>query len=568
MTALAELKRTLFAVDGYFRDGWDDLLEAVAEPAGILHRHATLLLKPEAVTGRRLDEAMDWLLEQDAVIVAAEPVALDRHGARALWGYRWNAATRERRCLAEALATAGESLLVVVRMPAGPVPATARLSDLTGPADPSCREPWQLRHRLGDVLPGEDLLIDFVHTADEPDDLVREFGILLDGGDRRRVYAEMADGLDREGRARELAEELYRRRPAHDLTYEAALARRDAPAEPWDTVILGTAAERPPAPGGAAPPTGVPTGRWEHRPLRYERTLPHPLVHKSGNGEVFLTDHAPGPGGGILLAGELPVAHRYFNDLPVPRLDLMPLLELCRQGCYVVAHAYHGVPGDHRFLLRNLSARLAGPGPAVRRAVIEVTVAGAFTRGLALDYIVRAEDGTELATASSSFSWMDGPAWERLRAAGRARHGLGPEIGAPPRAGTFPAARGVGRTGDANVIVADLAWRRGSADARLALDPANPAMFEQAQGHIPGMTLAEAARQSALWTLSRHLAVPAGQLTVVALETGFSAVGELDAAVDCAAKVVCDRGGRYAVGVGFTQTGLDLAGATVEAVRS
>ncbi|WP_460370035.1 AfsA-related hotdog domain-containing protein, partial [Actinocorallia lasiicapitis] len=131
------------------------------------------------------------------------------------------------------------------------------------------------------------------------------------------------------------------------------------------------------------------------RALHFDRPLPHPLVHKSGIGEVFLTDHAPLPGGGILLAGELPVAHRYFNDLPVPRLDLMPLLELCRQGCLVFAHAHRGVAGDRRFVLRSLTGRLTGALPA-RRVLAEAQIVQAAPRALTLDFTVRDEDGAGL----------------------------------------------------------------------------------------------------------------------------------------------------------------------------
>ena len=177
------VKRALFAVDSYFRDGWDDLLEVVPEPSALLHTHATLLLKPDAVAGRRLEAALDWLLEQGALVVAAERIRLDRHTTRAMWWYQWNVATRERRELADALVTAGESLLLVARLPDAPTPATLRLSNLKGPADPAKREPWQLRQRLDN----DNFLINFVHTADEPADLVREFGILLDGPDRRRL---------------------------------------------------------------------------------------------------------------------------------------------------------------------------------------------------------------------------------------------------------------------------------------------------------------------------------------------------------------------------------------------
>lgn len=567
-------KRALFAVDSYFRDGWDDLLRVVPDPWRLLERHASLLLKPDAVAGRRLEAALEWLLEQDATVVAAEPVALDRHSTRAMWWYQWNVATKERRDLADALVRAGDSLLLVARLPEAPIPATLRLSTLKGPADPSRREPWQLRHRLDN----DDFLVNFVHTADEPADLVREFGILLDGPDRRRVYADLVAGADQEAKARELIAELYRRHPAHDLSYEAARERRDegAPREPWDSVVLGTTVMTPSVPDKVALLTGVTTAQWEHlnvpepRGLRYEHAIPGSLVHKDGLGEVFLTDQVTTGPDSVLLAGELPVSHRFYNDLPAARLDLLPVLELCRQGCYALAHGHQGVPLDARFLLRELRGRLtAAPGAARwRRVRVEVEITRRFASGLALDYRVTTPEGAELATASSSYSWSDDPAWRSLRAAGRARHGLGDEIGAPERTGLFPAARTVGRTHDSNVVLTDLTWRPGEATARVAADPANPAMFEHEQDHVPGMVLVEAARQAALWTMSRHFGLPAGLLAVTGLDTRFQAVAELDVRLTCTATVAADRGGRGAVAVRFAQDGVEPAEVMVEVVRA
>ncbi|WP_106399118.1 AfsA-related hotdog domain-containing protein [Actinocorallia populi] len=567
-------KRALFSVDGYFRDGWDDLLAVASDPWTLLDRHAMLLLTPAAVAGRRLEAALEWLLEQDAVVVAAEPVTLDRHSTRAMWWYRWNAATRRRRELTEALARAGDSLLLAVRLPEAPVPATLRLNDLKGPADPARREPWQLRHRLDDG--GSP--VDLVHTADEPADLVREFGILLDRRDRRRVYADLVAGADREAGTRALIEELYRRSPGHDLSRDRARRRRalGEPDEPWDSVVLGAAAADPAAPGGTALLPGVTAAQWEHaaargpRPLRRERALPGPLVHKDGLGEVFLTDHVATGSGGFLMAGELPAAHRFYNDLPSARLDLLPVLELCRQGCYVVAHGHHGVPQDARFVLEELSGRLTADPEAVRdrRVRVEADVVRRSASAMALDYRVTAPDGTGLATARASFSWRDEAGWRGLRAAGRARHGLGGETGAPDRTGLFPSARNVGRTHDGNVVLADLAWRRGESTARVAADPANPAMFERPQDHVPDMVLLEAARQAALWTMSRHFGVPAGRLAVTGFTTRFAAMAELDVRLACTATVSADRGGKGAVAVRFVQDGVEPAEVMVEVVRA
>ncbi|GAB2867213.1 hypothetical protein GCM10022221_79940 [Actinocorallia aurea] len=579
-------KRALFAVDSYFRDGWDDLTATAPDPWTLLAVHATVLLTPDAVAGRRLEAALDWLLAQDAVIVAAEALRLDRHSTRALWWYQWNVATRERRALTDLLATAGESLLLVARLPRAAIPATLRIGQRKGSAEPS------RRRQLPRLLDGQDDraggLVTFAHTADEPADLVREFGILLDGPDRRRVFGDLVAGHDREAEARALIADLYARVPAHDLSFAAARERAEdgAPDRPWDDVVLG-GAELPPSVADKAPlVTGVTTAQWAHleaqpsRPLRFDRTLPYRLVHKAGPAGVLLTDQVAAPGGAVLLAGELPTAHRYLNDVPRSGsgVDLAPILELARQSGCVLAHAHHGAPDDVRFALRALRAALVPGAGAHRRVRIEATVTEARRDGLDLAFAFfglddlsspgGGADGVPLATAASSFCWMSESAWRAERVAARARHGLGPEIGAPDMTGTFPAARAVGRSHDDNVVLADPVWRTGTMSARVVVDPANPGLFDRPQDHVPPVALLEAGRQAALWAVSRHLALPAGQLTVTALDSRHPGIGELDAALACGARIVADRGGKASVAVSFVQDGVEVGTVTAEVVRA
>jgi len=92
-------------------------------------------------------------------------------------------------------------------------------------------------------------------------------------------------------------------------------------------------------------------------------------------------------------------------------------------------------------------------------------------------------------------------------------------------------------------------------------------MFEHPQDHIPGMVLIEAARQAALWTLSRHLGVPASRLTVTGLDTDFRLIGELDLATRCNTTVTFNRSGRSTARVTFTQAEATIGAATIEVIR-
>ncbi|GDY29626.1 AfsA-related hotdog domain-containing protein [Gandjariella thermophila] len=413
-------KRVFFAVDSYFRDSWEDLRALPAEEIDhVLRRHATLLLKPESMVARRADVALEWLREQ-GVVVAAERVRINPHQTRALWHFQWNVATRERRDLCDLIAAAGDSLFVVARLPEDPVPATVRLSNLKGPADPARRQPWQLRHRLG----GDNFLLNFVHAADEPADLVRELGILFDGPARRRIYRALLSGVDRYPDAQRYVTRLYRQSSAHDLRLRGVLrrmtdllgnaaaspaaaellaalnaaenglpvrwtelralaARAGLTVPPWDDIVLGSHLAITSDPGtpilttvspdqwqrrdpaaDRVPAVPRPAARPGERPapptLHYGQAIARRTVHKAGIEEVMVTDSASLSTEEFLVAAELPTAHSYYSDTTTPalRFELMPLLEACRQAGYAVIHRHLGLPTDRRFIIRGYQMHL------------------------------------------------------------------------------------------------------------------------------------------------------------------------------------------------------------------
>lgn len=220
-------KRALFAVDTYFRESLEDV-ERVAGAADAVHDCGALLLKAEASAMRLLEPALDWLLERGARIVAADLCQLTRRTTRAMWQYQWNVATRDRRDLADMMLKAGPSLSLIVRLPPDPVPAAVRLSEWKGPADPARRLPDQLRYRLGP----QNFLINYVHAADEPADVIREVGILFTPERRLAIYEAAVAGVDAEADARRLIAELYDRIPARDLTFDTLHARLARAVEP------------------------------------------------------------------------------------------------------------------------------------------------------------------------------------------------------------------------------------------------------------------------------------------------------------------------------------------------
>lgn len=217
-------KTTLYAIDTYFREGWEDLVSVAGESAAELaFSHSLMVVKPDALVSGRLDVVLDWLPRLGFSVVASMSISICADQAKALWRYQWNCAPRIRKDAYMAMFEASQSLLLVVRSTRDlHVSAAKRLANLKGPADPALQRPDDLRAWLGNATH----LLSFVHAADEPADLVRELAILLPPAQRMTVHARMRDGLALS--AQDLRAEASRVRdglPSHSLDVRKALGR-------------------------------------------------------------------------------------------------------------------------------------------------------------------------------------------------------------------------------------------------------------------------------------------------------------------------------------------------------
>jgi len=231
-------KRSLYAVDTYFRESFEDL--AAVGGGGCVeqfcHDHALLLVKPDAVVTRRLGMVLRWVLANGFSIVWAATVTIDRHGIRALWQYGLNAASRDRRDAADLYVTASECLLLLLALPGRPQPASLVLSAAKGPADPRDCRPGQLRYDVGSI----NYQLNLVHAADEPADLLRELAVLCNSETRTGLYQRTLDRTDvppSDGRSEAFAlvDRLEAATPAVDLELDQTLSDLAAAASTRDT---------------------------------------------------------------------------------------------------------------------------------------------------------------------------------------------------------------------------------------------------------------------------------------------------------------------------------------------
>ncbi len=210
------LKAFHYSQECYFREAWRDLEEGDVSRHRALERLTFVLFKPDGLVAHSVSRTLGALRRHDFVPIAHSRVQFDRLMIRELWRFELNLATLSRLDTIDRLLTVSPSLLVLLRDDSRtPGTAAERLSALKGPSLLHLRKDFHLRHAIG----ARDGLLNFIHTPDEPADVVRELGVLLDREQRRQLLSgpKSREGLE--------GEAFWHALPSHDLELEPAVGR-------------------------------------------------------------------------------------------------------------------------------------------------------------------------------------------------------------------------------------------------------------------------------------------------------------------------------------------------------
>ncbi|HVB45752.1 MAG TPA: hypothetical protein VNF47_24015 [Streptosporangiaceae bacterium] len=229
-----ERKRAHYLDDPYFWEGRTYFRAACAGryPETALRSLTFLLVKPEAIVGRRIAPIIEFVHERGYRVAGTWPVRMGRHEARSLWRYQLNTVPIAHLRALEMVVSAGELFLVgLVRRPGSAEASAAEsLSRSKGSSDdPIGRGGGSLRDLLGRPA----VMLNFVHAPDEPADVLRELAVLCDPARLAQAIGTLlaashwspAQFAAAAQTARVIMTSRYARSAAHDLDAAATLPR-------------------------------------------------------------------------------------------------------------------------------------------------------------------------------------------------------------------------------------------------------------------------------------------------------------------------------------------------------
>lgn len=198
-------KRQLYAVDTYFNETWEDVQRELPDQLQPMDRIATLVLKPDAFAGRAAEASLNWLASHGYDVLHSRKFRFNRFSIRGIWEYQWNIATRARKDVVDDLLQAGDSVYLVLRN-GNSACASRELASMKGSSAPSKRKPGDFRFDIS----GPNTLLNFIHTSDEPADIIREMGVFFNADERREILSSIREDVVQFSEAQELLQNVER----------------------------------------------------------------------------------------------------------------------------------------------------------------------------------------------------------------------------------------------------------------------------------------------------------------------------------------------------------------------
>ncbi len=185
-------KINIYRQDFYYEMSISCALEILQDNVlSCLSNIALLIIKPDAEAMGRVPLIIQLLSSSGYEIVYMRELHITHTQTTELWKYQWSAASVDRIIVNEKLMEMGHSFLLILknRQYAASIkhPLSAFLTKQKGSADGELRSAQHFRS----ILKPLNIILNYIHTADEPADVVRELGILLSSDELLNMYKEI-----------------------------------------------------------------------------------------------------------------------------------------------------------------------------------------------------------------------------------------------------------------------------------------------------------------------------------------------------------------------------------------
>jgi hypothetical protein len=182
-------KIDLFSHDQYFRisseigshilgSGFEDKLKS----------YALVVIKPESTIFHRAKKIVELIENEGFKLVFFLNKTMSRTECIELWRYQWNAASSMRMLISSKLTSYCPSYFLIFEAPKTLTEiASTHLSRLKGSAIESQRNEGHFRSILQPI----NRMLNYLHVSDEPADVIREIGVLLDWDMQLKLYHDL-----------------------------------------------------------------------------------------------------------------------------------------------------------------------------------------------------------------------------------------------------------------------------------------------------------------------------------------------------------------------------------------
>lgn len=193
LLTLSEKKRNLYCHDFYYELSYSIATEVLRDRfLEEIMSIGLLIIKPDAEKLGRISLLLGLLHSNGYEILQILETEITAVQTMEMWKYQWSAASIDRINTNINLMKMAPSYVLILKNPRYAVsqncPLSAILTEQKGSADEKSRSEQHFRT----VLKPLNIILNYIHTSDEPMDIIRELGILFEIDKLYEVYASLS----------------------------------------------------------------------------------------------------------------------------------------------------------------------------------------------------------------------------------------------------------------------------------------------------------------------------------------------------------------------------------------